>query len=63
MSAPVLLPHGPQQWTCDDCGRRFAWHSGAYWYGSWREVDEGDWSKVSTYCGCRPMPAEIEGEV
>jgi hypothetical protein len=56
--APVNTA-GSRIWTCDDCGQRFTWTSASYWFGSYKDLDEGNWSTVQVYCGCRPMP---EGE-
>lgn len=56
--APTRTPP-PQRslvWTCDDCGKRFQWTDRSYWYGSIKDMDEGEWAKITVYCGCRPMP-------
>lgn len=58
MTAPPIKTKGAQIWVCDDCGRRFAWNDESYWFGSFKNVDDGDWSNVNVYCGCRPMLVE-----
>jgi len=60
MTIPPVRTAGAKIWTCDDCGVRFSWTERSYWYSSLREMEDGDWERISVYCGCRPMPKEAK---
>lgn len=57
---PTRTPGGQQIWHCDGCGRTSLWTDEHEWYGSYKEVDDGDWSKVIVTCSaeCKQATAK-----
>lgn len=53
-TAPITLTTGDPNWnphiyTCDVCGHQGFWRESWSWYGSLKDAEDGNWSKVSFF--------------
>ena len=60
MTAPTTTPSG-QLWRCDGCNQPFLWYTDASYYGSLKEVDNGQYDRITVTCSssCRDELIEI----
>ena len=46
----LLIVSGQRIWFCDGCGQAFTWDGSSSCYGSERDIDNSEWSKIWIAC-------------